>query len=230
MPFSVQRTERPADLVVPRVVALASRAIAARGVFSLALSGGSVATLCFPALAEAPIPWSKVRFFWADERAVPADDPESNSGVADRLWLSRLPEAPTVHRMAGEATDLGAAARDYEALILDNGPLDLVLLGMGPDGHVASLFPGHPLLMERERRVAAVLDSPKPPPRRLTLTLPTLLEARAVIVVATGAAKAEVVRAAVEDPHSKLPVAAVLRGATDATLILDPAAGARLSA
>jgi len=230
MAFDVQRTERPAELLVPRVVALASEAIAARGRFSLALSGGSLATLCFPALSEAPISWSKVRFFWADERALPPEDPESNYGLAERLLLSRLPGAPTVHRVAGESGDLEAEARRYETLIECDGPLDLILLGVGPDGHVASLFPGHPLLLERERRVAAVFDAPKPPPRRLTLTLPTLLEARAVIVVATGASKAEVLRAAVEDPRSTLPVAIVLRGAAQATLILDAAAAALLGA
>ena len=223
MAFTVVQTARPADLLAPRVLALAREAIAARGRFSLALSGGSLATLCFPALAELEIDWSKVHFFWADERAVPPTDPESNYGVAERLWLSRV-QGPVVHRMEGEATDLEAAARRAEAEILDNGPLDLVLLGVGPDGHVASLFPGHPLSRERDRRVVAVFDAPKPPPRRLTLTLPALLEARALIIVATGAAKAGILREAVEDPSCELPIATVLREAADATLIVDAAA------
>jgi 6-phosphogluconolactonase len=102
-----------------------------------------------------------------------------------------------------------------------------VLLGVGPDGHVCSLFPGHPLLDEQHRFVAAILDSPKPPPRRLTLTLPALAAARLLVVAAFGEATAAVMREALEDPKSGLPVALALRGAKQALVLLDAAAAGR---
>ena len=160
------------------VAAAAGKAIAERGLFAVALAGGSVATECFPALAALPLPRHAVHFFWADERAVSPTDPESNFGVANRLWLTPAGvPAASIHRMHAEREDLTAAAEDYASVLSGVlGPLpalDIALLGMGPDGHIASLFPDHPLLRERERVVAAVTDSPKPPPQRLTLTLPS---------------------------------------------------------
>src|SRR5436190_10742549 len=138
------------------VMKTAAEAIAERGLFSIALPGGSVATSCFPALAVLPIDWPKTHFWWADERAVAATDPESNYGLAERLWLipAGVPTS-SVHRMPADAVDLVAAADAYGEELsgaLGRVPvLDLVVLGMGPDGHVASLFPGHHLLDEQER-------------------------------------------------------------------------------
>ena len=103
-----------------------------------------------------------------------------------------------------------------------------MLLGVGPDGHVCSLFAGHPVLAVRDRAVAAVEDSPKPPPRRLTLTLPVVTGADQVAVVALGRGKAEVIRAAVEDPGSPLPVALVAREARRTLFLLDPEAASLL--
>ena len=129
----------------------AEAAQAARGRYSLAISGGSVATALFPRFATARIDWSRTDFFWCDERAVPPDDAESNFGAARTLWLepAGVPEA-SIHRMEGEAADLTAAAEAYAQTlrrVLGDPPrLDTVLLGMGPDGHICSLFPGHPLL------------------------------------------------------------------------------------
>lgn len=211
----------------------ASRALAERGAFSIALPGGSVATQCFPLLARLPIDWSQTHFFWADERAVPPGDPESNYGLADRLWLTpaAVPES-SIHRMPAEAQDLPAAADVHAAelmrLLGEQPTLDICLLGMGPDGHVASLFPGHALLDERDRLVAAITDSPKPPPCRLTLTLPVLQRARLVIVAAFGSSKAEALAEALNHPDSPLPVAQVLRGATTAIVLADPGAAARI--
>jgi 6-phosphogluconolactonase len=137
-----------------------------------------------------------------------------------------------VHRMRGEREDLTAAAVEYEVELLrslgDPPRLDLVILGMGPDGHVCSLFPGQSLLHERSRWVAAVHDSPKPPPRRLTLTLPALLQARDVVVVAQGESKAEVLKAALRDPASELPVALVGRRAAPTLFLLDQGAASLL--
>jgi 6-phosphogluconolactonase len=211
----------------------AGRAQAGRGVCAVALPGGSVAAILFPDLARAQCDWSRMAFFWGDERAVPPGHPESNYGVARRLWLdpARVP-ASSVHRMGADAPDLTLAARSYEdemTRVLGTPPrLDLALLGVGPDGHVCSLFPGHPLLRERERQVAAIEDAPKPPPRRLTLTLPALWSAEIVVVAAMGEAKAPVLREALEDPASELPVAQALRGARRVVVLLDPQAATLL--
>jgi 6-phosphogluconolactonase len=211
----------------------AESALAARASFSVALSGGSVATSFFPRLARLPVDWSRTDFFWCDERAVPPTDPESNYAAARVLWLepAGVPAA-RVHRMPADAPDLATAARGYERELVralgETPRLDLVLLGVGPDGHVASLFPGHRTLGEEQRLVLAVEDSPKPPPRRLTLSLPPLTAARLVVVAALGAAKAEVVQEALEDAHSVLPLALVLRGAARSAVLLDADAAARL--
>jgi len=202
---------------------------------SLAVSGGSVATTFFPRwAAETTVDWGSTDVFWADERAVPPTDPESNYALARSLWLdpARVP-AGHVHRMPADGPDLAAAARDYDAelrRVLGERPVvDLVLLGMGPDGHVASLFPGHALLGETSRNVAAVVDSPKPPPRRLTLTLPVLTAARLVVIGAFGTSKAGIVRLAIEDAESRLPAALVARGASRAVWLLDAAAAGQLT-
>lgn len=209
-----------------RFAAEAKAAVAARGHFSCALPGGSVAEAFLPALLDAAVEWAKVDLFWSDERAVAAEDADSNYGLAKRLLLDRV--AARAHRMRGEEDDLVAAARAYEAemtrLLGEPPRLDLAVLGVGPDGHVCSLFPGHSLLRERGRRVAAVVDSPKPPPRRLTFTLRPLAEARLLCLAAFGEAKAEVVREALNDETSELPVALALRGAERAWVLLDPAA------
>ena len=223
MTYELVVDERPADLLVPELVSLAHDAIAARGRFSIALPGGSVATTCFPRFAEAAIDWSRTHFFWGDERAVPPTDESSNYGVAERLWLERIAKlGPTIHRMEAERADLDEAGERYERALRQNGPLDLALLGMGPDGHVCSLFPGHTLLDERARLVASITDSPKPPPRRLTLTLPALHAARNVFVIATGEAKADAVRRV--RAGEALPALRALSGPHRARLFVDPAA------
>jgi 6-phosphogluconolactonase len=211
----------------------AAAAIAERGLFSIALPGGSVATGCFPALAVLPIDWTRTHFWWVDERAVPATDPESNYGLAERLWLipAGVPES-SIHRMPADAVDLVAAADAYGEELsgaLGRVPvLDLAILGMGPDGHVASLFPGHRLLDEHERLAAAITDAPKPPPHRLTLTLPVLQRARTVVVAAFGASKAKALGQALGDPASALPVAQVLRAASRSIVLADDPAGVEL--
>jgi 6-phosphogluconolactonase len=176
--------------------------------FTIAVSGGSVGPLCFPSLAQVPLDWMRTEIYQVDERAVPPDHPDSNYRLLREHW----PEAPSarVRRIRGEAADLEFAAREY-GMRLRAAPLDWVLLGVGPDGHVASLFPGHALLEDTERAAAAVYDSPKPPPRRVTVTLPTLLGAGRIVIVATGKEKARALHEARTDPGSPLPVARLLR-------------------
>jgi 6-phosphogluconolactonase len=229
----VDAPEALARAFADRFAAAAHAAIAARGQFSCALPGGSVAETLFPALARAAVAWGQVDLFWGDERAVGPDDPESNYGLARRLLLDRVQaDARRVHRMAGEGDDLEAAARAYEAemvRVLGDPPrIDLVVLGLGPEGHVCSLFPGHRLLRERARRVAAILDSPKPPPRRITFTMVPLELARTTCVAGFGTAKAEAIRQAVEEPSSRLPVALAIRAAQHALVLLDPGAAGLL--
>lgn len=225
MSFETLVHDHPADVLVPRLEQIAREAIAARGRFAIALPGGSVATTCFPRFAEAQVDWSRTHFFWGDERAVPPTHADSNYGVAEKLWLERIvSHSPVVHRMEAEREDLDEAATRYERALRESGPIDLALLGMGPDGHVCSLFAGHALLGETTRRVAPITDSPKPPPRRLTLTLPALADAEHLVVVASGATKAAVVREARDDAASRLPVALALRGARRGLLLVDHAA------
>jgi 6-phosphogluconolactonase len=213
------------------VVAHAARTLAARGAFRFAVPGGRSPRGMLAALAASPrreaLDWSRITVLFADERALPPDDPESNFRLVREALLEPLGAgAPAVERMRAEAADLDAAAREYEPELAE--PLDLVVLGIGEDGHVASLFPGSPLLRERERRVAAVTDSPKPPARRLTLTPRALAEARAVLVLASGAGKAAAVAAALgpdADPQ-RTPAALVRSG----EWIVDREAAAALAA
>jgi 6-phosphogluconolactonase len=213
--------------------AQARAAIAAGRQFSCALPGGSVAETFFPVLARAPVAWDQVEFFWGDERAVGPNDPESNYGLAKRLLLDPVRADPRrVHRIAGESDDLEAAARAYEqemVRVLGDPPcIDLVVLGLGPEGHVCSLFPGAPLLRERVRRVAAITDSLKPPPRRITFTMLPLELARAICIAGFGDSKAEAIRATMKDPESQIPVALAKRAARRVFILIDQAAAGLL--
>jgi 6-phosphogluconolactonase len=209
------------------------RAIELRGSFSVALSGGSLATEFFPALARLSFDWSRTEFFWADERAVPPSDPESNYGVAYSLWLGPAKVSPAnIHRMRGEELDLQRAASDYAGELVDvagNPPrLDFVMLGVGPDGHVASLFPGHPVARDERHFVAVVDNAPKPPPRRLTLTMPALAGAERVVVAALGKAKAEAIQHAIERDEPT-PLAILAERSRNTRLLLDEGAASLLS-
>ncbi len=216
-----------ADDVARRFAGDARAAIAARARFAVALLGGSTARAVLPRIAAADVDWSRTQLFWIDERAVAPDHADSNYRVAREALIDRIAiPAANVHRMPADAADPDAAAREHERALA--GPLDLVLLGMGPDGHVCSLFPGHPALDERARRVIAIDDSPKPPPRRMTLTLVALAEARAICFVVGGADKAPAVKAAVCDADSQLPAARVVRSGAPVTWMLDRAAAGSL--
>lgn len=220
-----------ARILVERAEAAARRALGERGRFSLVLPGGSVAEAFFPVLAAADLDWTRADVFWGDERAVAPDHPDSNYRLARQILLGRV--SPRVHRIPGEATDLAAAAAAYEremrSALGEPTRLDLALLGMGPDGHVCSLFPGHPALDEPSRWVRAIEDSPKPPPSRITLTLPALALADTLVVAAFGSAKAEIVGEALRDPGSALPVARAARQASRVVFLIDAAAARDLA-
>jgi 6-phosphogluconolactonase len=223
----VDGVEALAERLAERIAREAEQAIDARGRFALALPGGSVARACFPRLARVPFDWPHTTLLWGDERAVPPADPESNYGLARELWLApaRVPER-SVHRMRADSPDLERAAAEYAdgmvRLLGDPPRLDVALLGAGPDGHVCSLFPGHPLLRDETHWAAAVEDAPKPPARRITLTLRTLAHADLVAVVAFGTSKASAVHAALHDPQASTPLALVARRAGRLLFLLDP--------
>jgi 6-phosphogluconolactonase len=200
-----------------------------RGRFAIAIPGGSVVSV----LKAVQLDWERTHLFWVDERAVAPSSPDSNFGLAHKLWLEPAGANPSaVHRMPADDPDLKAAAIAYSdeiVRVLGRPPrLDLVLLGVGPDGHVASLFPGDAAVSEELELVLPILDAPKPPPRRLTLTMPVLTGAAHVVVIALGESKAAVMQEAIEQAESSLPVSRVLQRAPQALVLLDEEAGARL--
>ncbi len=180
--------------------------------FNLALSGGSTPQWLFQVLAEAPyrnqVPWRLVHVFWGDERIVPPDHPESNYGAARAALLERVAlPAANVHRIRAELRDPADAAAEYEAELRRHFGLaegepprfDLALLGMGADGHTASLFPAGSALGERERLAVAPWVEPLAV-FRVTLTPPVFNNAACVVFLVTGSEKAETVRQVLEDP------------------------------
>ena len=218
--------------------ARAAEAIARHGRFVVALTGGSVGPAFFPTLAALPIDWSRADVFWSDERAVPPEHPESNYALASRLLLrpARVP-AERIHRMLGELPDLEQAARrasdELKSIAGDPPHLDLALLGVGADGHIASIFAVSAVARSAKAGgtglqpcppVIAVYDSPKPPARRLTMSFDVIADAAEVIVIALGAAKASVMRAAL-DGSGETPVAELLRRRTSSLVLLDREAG-----
>jgi 6-phosphogluconolactonase len=201
-------------------------AVARRGRCSLALSGGSTPRPAYERLAAlAGVPWDAVEIYFGDERAVPPADPHSNYRMAREALLDRLPQAPAaVHRMEAEDADREAAAARYAARL--PAALDLLVLGMGPDGHTASLFPGSPALRETERKVVPA-RAPVPPHDRLTVTPPVIEAARHVAVLVAGAAKAPLVARVLRGPWRPDELPAQL--ACGGTWLLDRAAAADLA-
>lgn len=232
--------EALARLAAREVASRLAAAAAARGRCDLALAGGRTPRRAYALLAALPlrdeVPWGRVHAFFGDERHVPPDHLESNYRMAREALLDHVPiPAGQVHRIRAENPDADAAARDYEAelrLALGLAPgalprLDLVLLGMGADGHVASLFPGSEALAEG-LRLACAVTVPGRRDRRVTLTLPVLNAARAALLVAGGADKAERLAAALDGRVPDLPVSRVAP-AGELLWLLDEAAAARLS-
>jgi len=200
------------------------QAIAERGRATLALSGGHTPERVYEELGSLSIPWDRVGVFFGDERCVPLDDPDSNFRMAREALLDRV-RASHVHRMPAERTDLEAAAAEYASELPE--AFDAMVLGMGEDGHTASLFPGHDWSRPTGRKVIVVTGAPKPPPCRLTVTPEVIWAARARLVLATGTSKAPQIVRALEgeaDP-SRYPIHMV-RGAT---WLLDRAAASLLS-
>ena len=221
-----------------RVVALAGAAIAERGQFSLALSGGSTPRALYALLAAdefaAQVDWLRVHVFWGDERCVPPEHPDSNYRLAYETLLSRVP-IPTgsIHRVRGELEpEMAAQAYATELRTFFGAPwprFDLVLLGMGNDGHAASLFPGSATLQETKRSVvAATAHYQDRPAYRVTLTSPAINAARQVLFLVAGLAKAEILGAMLEGPEGRYPAQLIRPTAGQLTWLMDTAAASQL--
>jgi 6-phosphogluconolactonase len=214
-----------------------------RGVAHLALSGGGTPARTYELLGPEIESWDRIEVWFADERCVGPEDEQSNYRLAQETLLSGAAQlnVERVHRMEGE---LGPerGARAYELQLREHVPadadasgpsedlpaLDLIVLGVGPDGHVASLFPGAPSLDADARQLClGVHDSPKPPPERITLTLPVLHAARRCLLLATGAGKADAVNAMLAEPSRHVP-ASLLRRERLSVIVDDAASPAPL--
>ncbi|PKA64195.1 putative 6-phosphogluconolactonase 4, chloroplastic [Apostasia shenzhenica] len=219
-----------------------------KGAFTVVLSGGYLIDK-LRKLVEPPyageVDWSKWHVFWVDERVMKKDDPDSCYMHAFRNFLSKVPIPPAQIYAVNDSLDAEGAADDYEARlkdlikieVLELSPhskfprFDLMLLGMGHDGHIASLFPHHPLLGEKNRRVAVIRNSPKPPPVRVTFTLPVIDSAAYVAMVVAGSVEVDAVKKALggEDNSSELlPVQMIKLENGEFTWFLDKLAASKL--
>ncbi len=182
-----------AEAACERILKLANDAIEVRGIFRLVLAGGSTPEKAYQLLAQAPSNWDKWEIYFGDERCLPVDDPERNSVMAARCLTSKVAiPAQQCHAIPSE---LGPeqAALAYSNIVAAAVPFDLVLLGMGEDGHTASLFPGH--THDLEQWTHPVFGAPKPPPERVSLSAKALGQTRNLLYLITGQSKVEAVQA-----------------------------------
>lgn len=231
------------EAAAEEVVHDANEAVQQRGRFTIALSGGSTPKNLFNLLAtnaRNTFPWEKTFFFWSDERHVAPTDPDSNYRMANEVMLSKVPVPPqNVFRVRAENPDAAAAASEYEKLLqkafqVESGAVpvfDLILLGMGPDGHTASLFPGTAALQEKSRLVVANWVE-KLKTHRLTFTLPVLDAARCVAFLVSGVDKAPALKAVLEEnvPGEQFPAKQVRPANGRLIWFLDRAAASGLKA
>lgn len=191
-----------------------------KGRFTIALSGGSLPKMLTGLIGASGIKWDKWHVYYVDERVVPLDHPDSNHKACQEAFYSKVAIPPeNIHTidptLLGDLDELSDAyeqelIREFAQKDSARFPIfDLILLGMGPDGHTASLFPGHELLTEESRWIAYVEDSPKPPPKRITFTFPVINHAARVAFVAAGKEKVDILKQVLDDPETGLPAARV---------------------
>ena len=214
-----------ADLAATAAAQLekAIRAALAGGSCSVGLSGGSTPRPVYELLGRQALDWERIDFYYADERCVPPDDPESNHAMVS----AALGAKARLHRMEAERKDREGAAADYAKLL--PARLAVLVLGLGDDGHTCSLFPGFKALAEKKRRVAFVAGSPKPPPERLTITPPVIEAARSILMLASGKSKAKAVARALAAGADPNEVPASLAARDDALWLLDRDAASQLT-
>jgi len=222
------------------VVKVAQESIASHGRFTFALSGGTTPRKLYALLATEPyrsqMAWEKVEIFWSDERCVPPDDAESNYHLAQEVLFSKLTLSPSqIHRMPADEADRDAAAEQYsqemQRVFGETLPhFDLIQLGMGPEGHTASLFP-HQLSLQEQQRLVIPVTVPKPPPPRLTITPPLLNAARYILFLVTGREKADAVQAVLEGDYQpdEYPAQIVQPHQGQVTWMFDKAAATKLT-
>ncbi len=185
--------EELAALACRKILLAANRAIGERGLFRIVLAGGRTPERTYRMLSEVETDWRCWQIFFGDERCLPVDDPQRNSLMASRAWLDRVAILQAnIHAIPAELGPL-KAAQFYEPLVAEALPFDLVLLGLGNDGHTASLFPGMPV--QRESLVQPVFNAPKPPPERVTLGAAALSQSRDILVLVNGAGKRQALAA-----------------------------------
>ncbi|KAH9964433.1 6-phosphogluconolactonase [Russula dissimulans] len=214
-------TSTLSDSLAKYILKAQRESIDKRGRFTVAISGGSLPKTLTALISNSEVRWDK-HVFYVDERVVPLDHEDSNHKLAHDTLFSKLPvpiPPNNVHTIdVSLLDDLEELADAYEKELIrefaqkDSARFpvfDLILLGIGPDGHTASLFPGHELLSENDRWVAYIEDSPKPPPRRVTLTFPVINHAARVAFVATGASKVQILQDILDTPELGLPAARV---------------------
>ncbi|HEY5006286.1 MAG TPA: 6-phosphogluconolactonase [Ktedonobacteraceae bacterium] len=224
------------------VVRVASESITTHGRFTLALAGGSTPKKLYGLLASEPyrdqIDWALTEIFWSDERCVPPDSEDSNYHLAQEVLLSKVPISATqIHRMPADADNRDQASLAYiqeiQRVFGTNGipSFDLIQLGMGPEGHTASLFPHQASLHEQTRLIMPV-TVPKPPPPRLTFTPPLLNAATHVLFLVTGQDKADALQAVLEGEYNpdEYPAQIIRPTQGEVTWMLDPAAASKLRA
>lgn len=222
-----------ASATADRLAAALASAQAVNGTASVVLTGGRTGIAVLAGLRSATLDWSSLDIYWGDERFLPSGDPERNETQARTALLDHVPVSPgRVHPMAPSDGEFGddpdAAAEAYSVLLADVSSFDVLLLGVGEEGHTASMFPHSPAVEETARAVVAVRDCPKPPPTRISMTLPTIARGHEVWLMTTGEAKAEAVAAALAGANPEEIPAAGARGQRDTLWVLDRAAAARL--
>jgi 6-phosphogluconolactonase len=208
------------------LVEAANEAIGRRGSFTIALSGGETPKGLYRRLANHhrhDVPWGAVHLFWSDERLVPVDHPDSNAGAARAILAPLSLPSRNLHIPPTDGLDATETARRYEEELSRFVPLDMTLLGLGEDGHVASLFPGSPSLKETTRLVVPVRDAPKPPPLRITMTLKAINASRTVHVLVSGQGKKEALSRALREDPPTIP-AGLIRPQSGAVWWVDRAA------
>jgi len=221
-------------------VASASRSVGKRGRFSVAISGGSTPRRMHKMLAREPyvlnIPWGKTHIFWVDERCVSQDSHESNFGVAKRDFINEVPISETQVHLITCKSSPRVSAKEYQKILNDFFSFertriprfDLIYLGMGADGHIASLFPGQKILYEKEKLVMAVKGG-DPNVNRISMTLPLLNQARHIVFLITGEKKAKTVQVVLEGKKLRLPAQKIGPPNGRLTWLLDRGAASLLS-
>lgn len=216
--------EAMGKLVAAQFAKIASSSVQERGQFTVALTGGSAAQSFYRALTSLSVAWDRTHIFFGDERCVPPSHADSNYKLAHDVMLLEIPQAH-IHRLHGESANLHAEsmrAASEMAQVFGVDPaqigkvmpaMDLFHVGMGPDGHICSLFEGHALLAVEDAWIRHLTDSPKPPPARLTMTMPVVAASRTLTFIVAGDNKADVVQEIMTSPTSQLPAAIAQRRA-----------------